>query len=464
MNTKIVLNANGSDLYLNLKTSYVDFYNSEYAEELFDNKVEYSRFKKRMKDKQEIYKHSMLITWSDMENKYLNDNEMSSSGDFSNVFYGKSEKLQMALARYLKNLMGEKNIKRSNNVLRYLKNTDKIINFNYTNSLEKFYGINSEKISYIHGSVYGRLDKNENLVLGLSKDEDKYNLIRRTQIVSKEVNRNLLNFIRWVNRRRKDGRGLNEAEKRLYFVFLNGIHSCIYLNNKSRFKVEKEVPVEIYLNRLDFFIKEQGIASLKKLIRKEEKLNKKYFYTKEYEEWIEKKKIKKISYKLASIARKNLLSSYKEYLYKYEFFDSNKIPKNMKGFINLMVDYFEETRFVPFKIKIGCDIDKIDEIIIIGHSLTPTVIYKDNSSIKDPVRSLDEFENRNFLKEQINKKKIIEERVIDDEELFKELFSGKNLKQINFFYYNKEEIDLDKKYIRNLCKNKKIKINAISYE
>lgn len=115
--------------------------------------------------------------------------------------------------------------------------------------------------------------------------------------------------------------------------------------------------------------------------------------------------------------------------------------KSLKAYFKIMNLYFKSNNYIPFKINLNnLKIDEIEKIVIIGHSLDS---------------------------KQINIYPNHEDKVVDDEEIFKELFTAPKLQNITFFSYSHDDLDIKRSImsIKNLIGKKadKIQINYQFY-
>ncbi|USS85563.1 bacteriophage abortive infection AbiH family protein [Fructilactobacillus myrtifloralis] len=114
-------------------------------------------------DLETILRDSMFYEYKHINDKYDRDGK---DGKKKPLQYNKIiDRWREKLRRYLKEQENEnKNIK-FNKIEAILQDADKIITFNYTDTLEKNYNVPSEKINYFHGSI------NEDFVFGYSPDK-----------------------------------------------------------------------------------------------------------------------------------------------------------------------------------------------------------------------------------------------------------------------------------------------------
>jgi hypothetical protein len=163
---KIIIIGNGFDLNLGLKTSYKDFIESNYFNLLLEKDNSLAR---HLSDK------TQFNNWIDVENEIteystrVKDNNLIVKNNFI--------ALKISLTSYLKGAQN-KEINQNSIAFEMIKNeigtTDKIFNFNYTNSIfqiAKILNITNieSKHSYVHGSV-----DNLDIILGV-EDKAKIN-------------------------------------------------------------------------------------------------------------------------------------------------------------------------------------------------------------------------------------------------------------------------------------------------
>lgn len=147
---KIIIIGNGFDLNLGLKTSYKDFFNSEYFEGLIEENNSLATYLRNKND---------LNNWVDIE-KEITQYSMQIQDKNPNVKDNFSA-LKTSLANYLKEAQ-EEDIDQGSQAFKMIREeietTDKIYNFNYTNTVFKvaeLLGITDIELkhSHVHGSI-----------------------------------------------------------------------------------------------------------------------------------------------------------------------------------------------------------------------------------------------------------------------------------------------------------------------
>lgn len=188
----LVLVGNGLDINTGLHTAYKDFFSS----------LDESQMK--------VYQlispipiDSLSNEWMNLEKQLTNNVKHSfnpahpgvSSGRFEDFCNYTVKMVRQFLYDYL---VTEYQSLDKNNfspmVAKYCQDADRIINFNYTNTLQDVYGINKSKIEFIHGS----LDEHF-IIIGMDNDEDVTNFPDGYNLLKKAYIRDILNFKRHYN-------------------------------------------------------------------------------------------------------------------------------------------------------------------------------------------------------------------------------------------------------------------------
>lgn len=178
----IIIVGNGFDLSLGLKTSYMDFINSDY-------------FKQLIKDENKFSKHltgvHTLQNWIDIENELKNYSKRIAHSDDN--FFDEFKTLSNALVNYLNNIEIPEFDKNSIAIklIESVKNlTTLIIDFNYTNIISKIseilnLDIYNEHSNIQHIKIHGTLEKKD-IIFGV---EDKADTLPKHIFLKKSVNK-----------------------------------------------------------------------------------------------------------------------------------------------------------------------------------------------------------------------------------------------------------------------------------
>ena len=427
----IVVFGNGIDLYSCLKTSFADFYSSP-------------EFKK-IKKENNIY--SDKKEWNDLEGTlYLRHIEENGDLEYSFLYKNFAE-VKRALVRYLLTQEEEfekSKIGRSENILyllNSLKSMDGIINFNYTDTIEKIYNFTKLPINYIHGSLKEYRNDDIDIVLGVSKDINSINVVEGGIKFSKEIQREFMNFERFCKMRGLNNTYYNFTENKKEYIFfltiLMGIYSLDYqcMGDKEGFyfdawnKDKADESAGEWVEKYASLVGMKAKKITKKLVFDCNKLRRRYIYDNNYHKWV-----KKHSYCVKKLAKQ---------IRRYVKKDNDLRRACSDGFKAIVIDYFEANNFVPMRIKIKSgktakeilnkdtdvlDIDKVAKIIVVGHSFSTYNLEKENKryvekakkSVNMRIGSSDDFLYDDF---------------IDDQEIFIDLFSGKKLEEIDYYNY-----------------------------
>lgn len=159
---RVLILGNGFDISHGLPTKWVDFQNEIEASEENQDYINLSRMIKKYK----LDKNYNL--WSDVEKalgKMWSKENSEEMDKFLDLF-------TICFQKYLKENVNE-NIRKSanNDLIEFFKSFDHIINFNYTGTLERLYGIN-EKVWHIHGRINDDTLEKVHVVIGCDKDNE----------------------------------------------------------------------------------------------------------------------------------------------------------------------------------------------------------------------------------------------------------------------------------------------------
>ena len=166
MTDKLYIIGNGFDLHHNLKTSYYDFakYLKENDKDLFETLESYisfpiednclwARFEENLAnlDAEEILsEHTDYLP--DYSSDEFRDRDRHAFPDIMDQFY---KKLTEGLLESFLNFIQKVETPPSSEEQKLKLNKEAFfLTFNYTNTLEKLYGINKKCIKYIHNSAY----------------------------------------------------------------------------------------------------------------------------------------------------------------------------------------------------------------------------------------------------------------------------------------------------------------------
>jgi len=180
---KIMIIGNGFDLNLGLETSYQDFIKSSHFESLCDENNTLSLYLKNI---------DTLSNWVDIEKEITNYSnyiyEELSTAEIKTHFMS----LKAALIEHLRESL-KKDINQESKAFKMIReeiqNTDKIYNFNYTNSIfiiADLLNIPKEEIEEKHIYVHGSID-NEDIIFGV---EDKAKISPKHIFFKKSYNKN----------------------------------------------------------------------------------------------------------------------------------------------------------------------------------------------------------------------------------------------------------------------------------
>lgn len=170
MTSKLVIVGNGFDLCHGLKTNYRDFLESEYCSDQL--KQDLSEIENYIKVKQNISNEGVNL-WTDMEYMYYRAMVSIDEEDFEKVenFNSIIEDFKMEFMRYLDNCLQYDEVKKRDDLQLLLNEADRILDFNYTNTIEAVYGISDPKKHIkVHGSI-----KDNYIVLGFPNTYSSYN-------------------------------------------------------------------------------------------------------------------------------------------------------------------------------------------------------------------------------------------------------------------------------------------------
>ena len=446
MKTLIII-GNGLDLNLGLKSRFIDFiYSPQY---------------KSINVNYDIYNYE---DWSDLENRYYEEIVNGSAGvPGCDIWFGNFKEVVRAFINYLdieESKLESKGVNeirnRHKNISKILNSAQCIINFNYTQTLEHIFKVRSEKINYIHGSIK-EYKNNRDIVLGLSRDRYLLDIDPRGSFLSKRIQREILNFQRWYGSKYS----LDKSFTNTFFPYLNSYNNFNYYYPFYKL-IEGMYSILSRLNENILLNEEYWSIGNLKDIDNRIKGNKRDF----------NKLIGLPAYSCNSIILKNFNQSADLYTIfetdtttklrnsfkikgltnlEYELINSRKNyrfynmkrrnEKSLKAYFKIMNLYFKSNNYIPFKINLNnLKIDEIEKIVIIGHSLDS---------------------------KQINIYPNHEDKVVDDEEIFKELFTAPKLQNITFFSYSHDDLDIKRSImsIKNLIGKKadKIQINYQFY-
>jgi hypothetical protein len=176
---KIIVIGNGFDLNLGLKTSYKDFIESDYFNTLIEQNNSLATY---------LMAKSNLNNWVDIE-KEITQYSMDIQHTDANV-KNDFEALKISLANYLKEAQ-EGEIDQESQAFKMIQeeiqSTDKIYNFNYTNTVLKIAKLLDAtdidiKHSYVHGSI-----ENMDIIFGV---EDNARIHQNHIFLKKSYNKN----------------------------------------------------------------------------------------------------------------------------------------------------------------------------------------------------------------------------------------------------------------------------------
>lgn len=418
----LVIIGNGFDLNLGLKSRFIDFIHSPQYKSIDVN--------------YDIYNYE---DWSDLENRYYEEIVNGSAGVPGwDIWFGNFKEVVRAFINYLdieESKLESKGVNeirnRHKNISKVLNSAQCIINFNYTQTLEHIFKVRSEKINYIHGSIK-EYKNNRDIVLGLSRDRYLLDIDPRGSFLSKRIQREILNFQRWYGSKYS----LDKSFTNTFFPYLNsynnfnyyypfyklieGMYSILDRLNANMLPSEeydfignlKEIDTRLKNNKRD----------LTKLIGLSSYLCN-FFILKKFNQYadpctiFENNTIKNLrnNFKIKKLTdlEYKLINSRKNYKF-YNVQQQNK--ESLRSYFKAINLYFKTNNYIPFKINLNnLKIDEIDKIVIIGHSLES---------------------------KQINIYPNYEDNVVDDEEIFKELFTAPKLQNIIFFTYSHKDADI----------------------
>lgn len=189
---KIIIIGNGFDLSLGFKTSYTDFISSDFFESLITEKNSLALY---------LTKKNELNNWVDIEQELTNysiytKDQLNVKDDF--------KALKIALMNYLKEAQ-EAKINQKSKAFQMIQDeittTDKIYNFNYTNTVFKVAeALKIENITNKHEYVHGSIE-NSDIIFGVEDDaiihqnhiflKKSYNRNFGKSTINKALNRNI---------------------------------------------------------------------------------------------------------------------------------------------------------------------------------------------------------------------------------------------------------------------------------
>ena len=190
--TKIVVIGNGFDLHHKLKTGYSDFFNSTYCSDSL--KAGMYKILNFLENKKGDRKNVDL--WSDVEKAYfmammLIDVE---NGDITKVkeFNSTIEKFKIEFMEYLDKSLIYNQIEKDNKLQVVLDGADIILDFNYTDTVERIYSkYSGTKHIKVHGSL-----KEKKIVLGFANTYSRDNKYLYEFIKKLDNSTNNTSFIR----------------------------------------------------------------------------------------------------------------------------------------------------------------------------------------------------------------------------------------------------------------------------
>lgn len=314
----LVILGNGFDLNLGLHTSFKDFFESKYSP---FNKREWSMF-----DNKENWYDLENFIMEESSSHLLAENLTEHPGvqiEERNRFVKIINLINRKLIRYLRNEEKQINSKKINvRVQKYLDQADSIINFNYTSTPVKIYGLSANKIYYIHGSL-----KENFIIIGSSNDNALEGSPIMFRFLSKSYLRDILDVRRYLLKNHEYSRNRLENFKTYDKYYYSWRRISPYLVDKKIYK---------YLTILDTEYDEISH----------------YFSDRVYEHW------RKFNHSTSIKIMKELIKS----------------QENV-DFFNGFLEYINSNNYRPFKIKIPISKRKflspedIVKITIIGHSL-----------------------------------------------------------------------------------------------
>lgn len=217
---KVVIVGNGFDISHDLKTRYIDFLNSNYEiKEINDFKILVDELNNESEEK---------LNWNDIEqcmkkialsiydkNFYYNMNSekyslIENKMNEVNKLYKKITELFMY---YLKNNVMKKDIKINDSIKEEFDTNTIAINFNYTNTIRHY----TNNVKYIHGSI----EEDNYIVLGFFEDTVPDSCTGEYSMYRKDVQREILNFIRFLkeNRYESNEELLEEFKQQIYCLY-----------------------------------------------------------------------------------------------------------------------------------------------------------------------------------------------------------------------------------------------------
>lgn len=418
----LVIIGNGLDLNLGLKSRFIDFIHSPQYKSIDVN--------------YDIYNYE---DWSDLENRYYEEIVNGSAGVPGwDIWFGNFKEVVRAFINYLdieESKLESKGVNeirnRHKNISKVLNSAQCIINFNYTQTLEHIFKVRSEKINYIHGSIK-EYKNNRYIVLGLSRDRYLLDIDPRGSFLSKRIQREILNFQRWYGSKYS----LDKSFTNTFFPYLNSYNNFNYYYPFYKL-IEGMYSILDRLNANILPSEEYDFISNLKEIDTRLKNNKRdltkliglssylcnFFILKKFNQYadpctiFENNTIKNLrnNFKIKKLTdlEYKLINSRKNYKF-YNVQQQNK--ESLRSYFKAINLYFKTNNYIPFKINLNnLKIDEIDKIVIIGHSLES---------------------------KQINIYPNYEDNVVDDEEIFKELFTAPKLQNIIFFTYSHKDADI----------------------
>ncbi|USS85045.1 bacteriophage abortive infection AbiH family protein [Fructilactobacillus myrtifloralis] len=220
----LLIIGNGFDLFHGMKTSFSDFVDKEftyfdwYILERMKREAITSRIYENTADtKKYIDGINLGINWFDLETilrdsmffEYYNLDKYKYFINFNAVI----KRWKINLRKYLKNEENKIKVKEFYKINDILNNSDSILTFNYTKTLETLYGVSYGKINYFHGSidedfVFGYSSAKKAKIFGKNMDklyENDVNKVvnldtQRNGDHSLELNKLLLSSIKEIQR------------------------------------------------------------------------------------------------------------------------------------------------------------------------------------------------------------------------------------------------------------------------
>lgn len=226
----------------------------------------------------------------------------------------------------------------------------------------------------------------------------------------------------------------NEKEYNFFLAMLMGIYSLDYkcmgdiegyytdILNKDKADENTYEWIAEYTS----LVGEKSKKLNEKLIFDCNKLKRRYIYDNNYKKWAEKH-----TYCVNRLARR-IQTSVKK--------DNDSRRACSEQFKSVVIDYFKANNFVPMRIKIkhskaaekflgeNIDIDKVAKIVVVGHSFS-------TYNLKDEAQRYNEKMKKGVDMRIGSSKNFLYDDFVDDQEIFVDLFSGKKLKEIDYYNY-----------------------------